>query len=207
MHLATLLSLVLCLATLAMWVRSRWVGDSYYVQAADGIVGFESASGFLCVFREWQLDPASPGFPGYHRTAFSDVTLLDEMGGKDDPRRIRDWRLAGLRFYLSRGGSWEVFDGGYGWGGGYRPICGVLLPYWCPTVLFVLAPARWMWKWRRRRRFSMGFCAACGYDLRASPERCPECGAVLSTRAPAQSPADGSGRRLSRGGCPLWVAR
>jgi hypothetical protein len=53
----------------------------------------------------------------------------------------------------------------------------VVIPLWMPTVLFgVLPTAALVRVTRNRRRRKLGQCLKCGYDLRGSSERCPECG-------------------------------
>jgi hypothetical protein len=57
------------------------------------------------------------------------------------------------------------------------------MPYWPLLVPFLVLPvAQCRASWRRARRRRAGQCLACGYDVRATPDRCPECGAVPSAR-------------------------
>ena len=57
---------------------------------------------------------------------------------------------------------------------------GVLLPWW---LLLAIAggPCLWWFDKAQRRawRLTQALCLQCGYDLRASPERCPECGSPV----------------------------
>ncbi|HET6247056.1 MAG TPA: hypothetical protein VFE47_05095 [Tepidisphaeraceae bacterium] len=70
----------------------------------------------------------------------------------------------------------------------------IVMPGWGAVILFALLPLRVLLSmaakaWRKSS--SKGRCANCGYDLRASPERCPECGkwsAAARSTDPAFSP-------------------
>lgn len=63
----------------------------------------------------------------------------------------------------------------------------VCVPIWVPVVLAampaIIHRAQRAIAWRRRCRD--GLCPACGYDLRGTPDRCPECGRTASAGSTA----------------------
>jgi hypothetical protein len=52
----------------------------------------------------------------------------------------------------------------------------VTIPWWLIEVPPLIGFVFFFRRWRQRRRFGKGRCVVCGYDMRATPDRCPECG-------------------------------
>ena len=66
------------------------------------------------------------------------------------------------------------------------------VPCWAVVVSTGVLPALWVRQWtrgrRRRWRTARGLCPGCGYDLRATPGKCPECGHVGVGTSPPVTP-------------------
>lgn len=53
----------------------------------------------------------------------------------------------------------------------------VQIPYWFIIGIIGVSPAMWFTRRQKAKgRVHAGACIECGYDLRCSPDRCPECG-------------------------------
>ena len=54
----------------------------------------------------------------------------------------------------------------------------LVMPLWPLVALAALLPAAWIR--RKAKHHGPHTCLNCGYDLRATPGRCPECGAIAA---------------------------
>lgn len=178
-------SLLLCLATVALWARSyrsadeawrRWgyASEGGVTHCADNVVSLNGKVGLDWRRAEWPV---------------ATTVLTTPWQLKSDPA-ARDADLGA--WITDRGGngwSWATFGGGIQRvrveGPGYPRLVytQVVLPYWLlaaataplPAGRLLLGIGRMS---RRRRRARLHLCRSCGYDLRATPDRCPECGAA-----------------------------
>ena len=169
-NLITGLSLALCAVVCVLWVRSYGRCDVIARPRAPG-EQLCVTSEFGSVVVEWErpIDAlvVQPGWE-YFQTPL--------------PRR---WpvRRGGLGFEAYRGAVTHFVRVGP------APLYGVAVPHWFLFLGTAALPAFEVVRRRRarilRRRAESGLCGQCGYDLRATPGRCPECGAAPDAVAPS----------------------
>jgi hypothetical protein len=167
-------SLLLFVATVVLWVRSFSVCDDVQWRSAGGSRSVSSEKGHAVVsllMVDWSRYPEQFRGPEYHQ---------------DAPRLPFNYLrlLGGDRFDTDS--SWE--RGGFAWYGKRNTGRGVLYaivvaPFWSLALLTAALPMTWPIRWwrsriRRQRNRRLGLCDRCGYDLRATPARCPECGCI-----------------------------
>ena len=169
-------SLLLCVAVCVLWVRSHRTETELYRESGGGHV-----------FRNDWFSLAGGRFHWTRREGVSG-TAADPYAENVWEQRPRRARAAAWGYGIAaRPGEWQVL------GVEYVFIVDHPGPYplwrrgvWVPCSLVAAAcgvlPALWLRRARQRgrarARTAAKLCPACGYDLRASPDRCPECGAA-----------------------------
>jgi hypothetical protein len=176
---ASAMSLILCVATVALCVRSYWVEDT--VGWCSGRIelgpkkyrgtwrGLLSSSGRLSIGHDirnafkpvllpqvprgwWHESRSSP--ESYHR-------LPHSIWGRLGFCRTQWTDTDSYIFSLEQVNYW--------------------CPHWALALPLALSPAWWAIQYvRHRNRARAAICQTCGYDLRATPDLCPECGTPVA---------------------------
>src|SRR5690606_9385769 len=91
------------------------------------------------------------------------------------------WKFEGNGRILTQTGQIGFDLASFGFAEGYMnggiPQWDAFMTLGFPVELLCLVLAVWIVvRDLRKRRRATGICAGCGYDLRATPDHCPECG-------------------------------
>ncbi|HEY8750694.1 MAG TPA: hypothetical protein VIM11_22105 [Tepidisphaeraceae bacterium] len=169
--------LSICLGLVVLWVRSHSVADWITYSNGSGVYHeYVTLPGQFRLTRvtgwtsvqplEWRLEPFPPLRPVFGQQPV-----------------YRTWAIIGVGF---DGGSRRI-NSPAAPAGTYAPITVAYqvtaVPFAVPAfVTGVIGLSPWIGRRRRVRerdhRLARGLCAVCGYDLRATEGRCPECGAM-----------------------------
>jgi hypothetical protein len=159
LNLLAAVALILFAATTAIWLRSLWWSDVQTCHVGNGPSYFqwESYKGRLRISKY----VVGVYMPPQKLKAFIALrsTGLAALAG-------RFLKIAIGRAYMSNGVT--VFYGSF-----------VFFPAILPVIFFGLLSALSLLS-RPKLRLA-GHCPSCGYDLRATPTRCPECGTTPKT--------------------------
>jgi hypothetical protein len=160
---ASAASLMLCIGTVILWVRSYWYNDALSSFSTGRVyrhAGLVVGRGGIWLFA---LAPESsrskPTRLGFQHDSW--LCQSNEYAGVLWPQAVwpapsRANRLGFVRL---------------------RQPGNIIFPIWVATAATLILPAFRLLP-RTRRQSAEGTCPSCGYDLRATRDRCPECGYV-----------------------------
>lgn len=168
------MSLALCVFTCVLWVRCDGSNsDEIGLNSSTTLYGLFSTDGRVYAGAYWDAADPWKVSPGFHC-------------GSD-----HGWSFGFYCMVMSR-------EHGHEWGGFGVTVADlppdrmapnirqVTAPHWFLALAFAALPVWWGFRrtkaLRLARRSSRGLCPSCGYDLRASAERCPECGVVTTAK-------------------------
>jgi len=186
LNIVSALSILLCVAVIVFWIRGQYKADWFQWSKTDPQAniwrGHDLSNGRSGVYLSWQW--FSFDRPGH---AEEYAKLVQRPGGfghmTSDPQSMpykgTFWNRLGFGSHgagVISDHSGTMQDPSY-----YRyTFDGCHIPYWFLLLLFGVASLPVLLHIRnhrrRARRIRLGQCIACGYDLRATTQRCPECG-------------------------------
>lgn len=158
-------SLVCGIGLTGMWIRSLWSTDLVYFTCGPAFCQLCSQDSTIYVEITIDCRPFScaPHFSS-------------QPSGQTQPASTFNWRTLGFGWV-----STIINYAGMPPGLRYRVL---RLPDWFLVAMTGVMAIVWAIRRRRRRLYAQkGFCIQCGYDLRASKDRCPECGTPITTGA------------------------
>ena len=186
LNILSALSLLLCGVVIAFWIRGQFKGDWFQWhktdpqantwRAADMVSG---RSGFYFSWQAFYFE--RPGHVEEYSLVLKRINGFGHMESQAQsmPYRGSFWNRLGF------GARWNGLQSGYSGSVTDRSnfrysFDGCHVPYWFILLLLGLGGLRLIVRTRaelrRRQRLRDNQCLACGYDLRGSSGRCPECG-------------------------------
>ena len=155
LNLLAALSLVLFVAACVMWVRGYFVGDAWDWPTPTGRAGVDSCRGSLSMGRVDVPPAALATIPRGH-------LFTSKPADRAAAERLTPaWSFAGFAVVRAHVGGMSATE--------------LRVPYWLLVLATGVPPAVHLHR-RSRAAKRAGTCPRCGYDLRATPDRCPECG-------------------------------
>jgi 4-amino-4-deoxy-L-arabinose transferase-like glycosyltransferase len=190
LNMAAALSLLLCILLSIMWGltyrgmnRLGWERNPppFSGQARHSVVvdAMANRSSLLITIASWQSDPASASnrMGNSGDTADRSRLFWERTDGHYVLTLYPQYNANYLYYNLGRGLVRTTTGKGHGW------VLRAGAPFLGIIPLLLVLPGLWIGRRltaqiRARRRAREGCCPICNYDLRATPERCPECGGV-----------------------------